>query len=103
MPDDDLFIRDDDDKNEFFNESDLDFDENADFFPKYYNLEEVFDTKIHPLLKTIVNICNEYNIPMITSFQYANSQNKVMLCTSIVVPPKRTCEKLSQVTKILLD
>lgn len=95
---DDPVIRDDD-----FNEEDLNFDENDDFFPKHYDLEKVFDETIHPLLKTIVNICNEYSIPMVTSFQYKNSASQVMLCTSIVVPPKRTCDKLTKAVKVLLD
>lgn len=101
MADDDVFLGGDD--KEYFDPEDLNFSEDEDFFPKYYDLEKVFDESIYPMLKSIVNICNEYNIPMVTSFQYANSKNKVMLCTSIVVPPKRTCEKLTRTTKILLE
>ncbi len=98
----DPFFKDED--NEFFKpDEDLDFDENQDFFPRHYDLEEVFDERIHPLLKSIVNICNEYNIPMLTSFQYKNTKDQVMLCTSVVAPPTRTCDKLKSATKVLLD
>ncbi len=100
MANDDVTIRDND---EPIDPENLQIDENEDFFPKYYDLEKVFDESIYPLLKTIVNICNEYNIPMVTSFQYANEQKKAMLCTSVVVPPRRTCDKLTQTTKILLN
>lgn len=99
---DEPFLRDDEDR-DGFNPEDLNFDEEEDFFPVYYDLETVFDEKIHPLLKTIVNICNEYNLPMVASFQYANSKNNVMLCTSVVNPPKRRSKKLAQATNILLN
>lgn len=99
MKDDEPILRDDED----FNEEDLQFDENEDFFPQNYDLEKVFDEMIHPLLKTVVNICKEYSIPMVTTFQYKNTESQIMLCTSIVVPPKRTCEKIQNAVKTLLE
>jgi hypothetical protein len=80
----------------------FEFDENEDFFPEYYDLEEIFDKNIHPLLTTIINICEEYNIPMLTTFQYANGENQVMLCTSVVLPPERACNKITSAAKNLL-
>ena len=100
MNDDEPILRDDDDD---FNPEDLNFDENEDFFPKYYDLEKVFDETVQPLLRTIINICNEYSIPMVTSFQYKNTESQVMLCTSIVVPPKRACDKINKAVKTLLE
>ena len=43
MPNDDIFLRDDDDYEKYFNPEDLNIDENEDFFPKYYDLEKVFE------------------------------------------------------------
>lgn len=83
--------------------SDFDFDENEDQFPNHYDLEDVFDDKIHPMLKTLVNICTEYNIPMVASFQYKTGEEQVMLCTSVVLPPKRTCVKIHSAAQGLLD
>lgn len=79
------------------------FDENEDFFPKHYDLEEVFDKMIHPMIKTVINICQEYNIPMLTTFQYKSSESQVNLCTSMVIPPSRTCEKIINATKELIN
>lgn len=80
-----------------------DFDENEDPFPVEYDLEEVFDDKIYPMLKTIVNICTEYNIPMLAAFQYKNDEpGQVMLCTSMVLPPKRACEKIHKAAEYLV-
>lgn len=81
----------------------LNFDDEQDFFPKYYDLEKVFDEAIHPLLKTIINICHEYDIPMVSSFQYTNSESKVNLCTSVVLPASRTCEKITNAARTLIN
>jgi hypothetical protein len=80
---------DDEDAKYFDPEKDLNFDENEEQFPKYYDLEEVFDTMIQPLVNTIQHICNEYDIPMIASFQYKHKKDKTMLCTSAVIPKDR--------------
>lgn len=98
MKDDEPILRDDE-----FEPEEFEFDENEDFFPQNYDLEKVFDDMIHPLLKTVVNICKEYNIPMVTSFQYKNTESQIMLCTSVVVPPKRTCVKIQNAVKTLLE
>ena len=74
-----------------------------DFFPDEYNLEEVFDSKIKPLLTTIINICDEYEIPMVASFQYRTNKEEVALCTSAILPPKRTSLTLHDVVKLLAD
>lgn len=74
-----------------------------EFFPENYNHEDVFDEKIHPMLKTIMNICNEYEIPMVCSFQFVNDESKIRLGTVVVAPEKRTCGKISRAAAILLD
>lgn len=77
-------------------EEGLDFDENVDQFPENYDLEEVFDNQIFPLLKTVINIASEYGIPMVASFQYKNSPDRAMLCSVVLTPQARTCDRISE-------
>lgn len=77
--------------------------EDEEFFPENYDYEGVFDEKIFPLLKTIVNICDEYGIPMVCSFQFLNEESRFQIGTTVVSPPKRTCKKIIEAASILLD
>lgn len=92
--------------NDMTNEYGFDPDEFEDMeeeqFPKYYDLEKVIENQIRPLLTTIINICNEYEIPMVASFQYKNTPSKVRLCTSIVNPPDRTDQRITNAITELL-
>ncbi|ENR6171560.1 hypothetical protein [Salmonella enterica] len=46
----------------------------------YYNLESVYDEQISPLMKKIIAICKEYEMPMVASFAYENSEEKGRGC-----------------------
>lgn len=83
-------------------DEELDINEDEDFFPVNYDYSEVFEERIYPMVKTLLNICNEYSIPMLTVLQYKNTESQTMLCTSVVHPPKRTCDKLNDAMKQLL-
>ncbi len=72
-------------------------------FPKYYDLEKVLEEQIRPYLTTIINICNEHEIPMVASFQYKNSPDKIKLCTSIVNPPNRADQRIVNAINELLN
>ena len=74
---------------------------NKDFFPDEYNLEEDFDKLVMPLLVTIVNICDEYGIPMLASFQYGVKGEEAKICTSIVLPTNRTNENMAKAAELL--
>ena len=74
---------------------------NDDYFPKEYDHEDVFDTMILPMLKTIVNICDEHDIPMVASFQFAVEGTEARLCTSVILPTERANEQIAQAAKIL--
>jgi len=76
---------------------------NEDFFPEYFDYEDVMDDQIAPLMKTIINICNEYAIPMVASFQYHNSEEDIKLCTSVCIPTLRTSGKIALAAKLLLN
>lgn len=75
-------------------------EEDDEFFPKDYDLEEVFDNQICPLMKTIARICDEYDIPMIAAFQHGCKDETVSMCTIQVLPDERTCDQLIEVSKM---
>lgn len=51
--------------------------------PEHYNLESVYDEKISPLMRQIIDICKEHNMPMVASFAYENSEeNGIGCCTT---------------------
>ena len=72
-----------------------------EYFPNQYNHEEIIDQTIMPLLLTILNVCDEYEIPMVASFQYCVEGERAKLCTSMVIPPDRTNVQISEAAKIL--
>lgn len=39
-----------------------------------YNLEDVYDNEISPLMQKIIEICNKHKIPMMASFSYENNE-----------------------------
>lgn len=60
--------------------------------PKY-DLEKVYDEQISPLMTKIIEICQEHRIPMVASFQYANSETEgPAFCTTIMVGGPNTQE-----------
>lgn len=82
------------DEKYFDPEQDLNFEETEEQFPINYDLEAVFDEKIQPQLKTIINLCREYGIPMVCSFQYSHSKAASMLCNTAILPVGRSGEKI---------
>lgn len=50
-----------------------------------FNKEQVYDEQISPLVKQIINICNEEGIPMLVSFAYEYHEEKGSgKCTTII-------------------
>ncbi|WP_145585187.1 hypothetical protein [Yersinia intermedia] len=53
--------------------------------PEIYDLESVYDEKISPLMKQIIDICNENQMPMICSFAFENCEERnIGTCTTIL-------------------
>jgi len=93
-----------DDYSEYFDpEKDLDFDENVDPLPDHYDSEQVFDEILRPYAITLKRICQEYNIPMVMSFQYKHTGAKSNLCTITWLPENRTGLRMATVAKSLLE
>jgi hypothetical protein len=76
--------------------------EDDEFFPTEFNEEEVFEKQIYPMLQTILNICDEYDIPMVVSIQTANDGSSSTLSTSGILPANRTAESLRQALELLM-
>lgn len=50
-----------------------------------FNEEEIYDTKISPLLRQIIDICNTHGIPMVASFTYENCPDRgTGRCTTLI-------------------
>ncbi len=81
----------------------MNIDEDEEFFPIHYDLEQVFDEQLQPHVKAILNICLEYNIPMVAAFQYKNSEKEAAFCTSTVIPLNRASAKLKLAAKQLTN
>lgn len=77
--------------------------EDEEFFPTKFDEEEVFTKQIYPMLQTILNICDEYDIPMVVAIQIANDGESSTLTTSAILPAKRTAESLRQALDLLME
>lgn len=67
-----------------------------------YNLESVYDEKISPLMKRIIAICEEHNMPMVASFAYENSEeNGCCGCTTTLTFEGRHIKAFAEATSII--
>lgn len=46
------------------------------------NKEQVYDEKISPLMRQVIEICQEHNIGMIADFEIPNDEDSDLCCTS---------------------
>lgn len=68
----------------------------------YYNLESVYDEQISPLMKQIIDICKEHNMPMVASFAYENSEEKGHgLCTTALTFEGRHIKEFADATSAI--
>lgn len=55
-----------------------------------YDLEAVYDEKVYPLMKQIIDICQEHQMPFVASFQYvSDGEDDHGLCSSAYLPDTR--------------
>jgi len=58
---------------------------NPDNAQEIFDLEDVYDKKIYPLMSKIIKICQEHKIPMLCSFGYKNDAKKGLeQCTTFL-------------------
>jgi len=67
-----------------------------------FNLEEVYDEKISPLLKQIIEVCNEHDLPMVASFCYSlDKDGKNAVVNTVLNFEDRTPERLQHAAKAI--
>ncbi|HBR2117531.1 TPA: hypothetical protein L9N02_004021 [Klebsiella quasipneumoniae subsp. similipneumoniae] len=70
--------------------------------PEHYNLESIYDEKISPLMRQIIDICKEHNMPMVASFAYENSEeNGIGCCTTKLTFEGRYIKEFAEATSII--
>ena len=71
---------------------------------EYYDLERVYDEQISPLIKQIIDICKENNMPMIASFAYENCEEKgIGCCTTTLTYEGRRIKKFAEATSLIYE
>ncbi len=64
--------------------------------------EEVYDREISPLIKKVIDICKENEIPMLASFNYENDKDEGEgYCTTNLFFPKRKTQTLVAANSII--
>lgn len=63
---------------------------------KYFDLEDVYDNEISPLMAKIIDICKKNRIPMVASFCYLNTPDDNALCTTALPFGERQPEKMGK-------
>ena len=67
-----------------------------------YDNELVYNDQIYPLMDQIIKICQENEIPMAATFQYANyKKDGAAFCTTTLGPERRISEELRQVIDLI--
>lgn len=77
-----------------------------------YDKEAVYDEKIAPLMKQIIEICKSEQLPFVMQFYLkqerddAEHENQAMYCTSVIIPARTEMhlehhEHLSHVAEIM--
>lgn len=62
--------------------------------------EATYDAEIYPLMSQIIAICRAHQIPVVCTFQYADSEEDgPALCTTILTEFARTSEKMLDLAK----
>ncbi|HBZ1570543.1 hypothetical protein D2912_04320 [Klebsiella pneumoniae] len=70
--------------------------------PEHYNLESIYDEKISPLMRQIIDICKEHNMPMVASFAYENNEEKgIGCCTTKLIFEGRYIKEFAEATSII--
>ena len=64
-----------------------------------FNLENVYDDEIAPLMKKIIDVCLRVNMPMVASFAYATGST----CTTALVTSERTPERFVAAQKKIME
>lgn len=68
-----------------------------------YDLEEVYDAEIAPLMAQIIEICRRVGMPFVASFSYRRDEDgEYDFCSSALGSPERTPEKFHDIVQLLV-
>lgn len=70
---------------------------------KEFDLEAVYDNEISPLMRKIIDICNEHEMPMICSFAYEFGKEETAgFCTTLMNGfEDKGCGELMNAAKVI--
>ncbi|ALX94836.1 hypothetical protein AV650_15315 [Serratia fonticola] len=68
-----------------------------------YDLENVYDEQISPLMQQIIAICREHNMPMIASFAFENCKDRGIGCCTTVLNDfgNRNVKEFDEATQVI--
>lgn len=66
-----------------------------------YDLEDVYDAEIAPLMREIVAICERHGMPLLASFAYARSEDRTSFCTTSIPFEGRTPDQFSEALAVI--
>lgn len=67
-----------------------------------FDLEEVYDTEIAPLMTRIIEICKHYKMPMVASFCYKSDDDGEDFCSTYIEHDNRTIDTYVQMYNCLM-
>lgn len=67
---------------------------------KFWDKEAIYDEKISPLMKEIIELCKKYEMPLVAQFQIANTEDKgPFFCTTTL--PFDGCDQIQQLVEMV--
>lgn len=64
-----------------------------------WDKEAIYDEKISPLMKQIIALCHEHQIPMVMQFQVANTEENGPLFCTTALPLPNACDKIKDLAR----
>lgn len=68
-----------------------------------YDKEQIYDEKIFPLMKQVIEICQENDIQTLFSCYLKTDENGDMMCTTYLSSKEQTSDKLTDARKVIMD
>ena len=66
-----------------------------------YDKEQIYDEKIYPLMKKIIDICKESDMQMLFSCYLKTDESGDLNCTTYLESKEQNCESLRDAVKVI--
>jgi hypothetical protein len=73
---------------------------------EHFDLENVYDDEIDPLMKKIIKICKKHKLPTVCDFNYRNSEEGSEgsdHCTTLLAFKNRTSKEINRIINVIDD